>query len=80
MMGVPGALGRGEPEPKMPMLMLDELIGMFLGGMLGTGGVPYWTRRARMFGEPEIGEPSLFRGVPGRMFTGLVGVDIAWWG
>lgn len=32
-----------------------------------------------MFGEPERGEPSMFTlwGVPGRMFTGLVGVDMA---
>lgn len=80
MMGVPGALGRGEPEPKTPILMLGELSGMFLGGMLGTGGVPYWPRRARIFGEPEIGEPSWFRGVPGRMFTGLLGVDMVMWG
>jgi hypothetical protein len=65
--------------PWMPILMPDELTGMFLGGMLGTGGVPYWARRARMFGEPEIGEPSMFWlwGVPGRMFTGLVGVDMS---
>lgn len=62
------------------MLTLDELTGMFLGGMLGTGGVPYWARRARIFGEPEIEEPSLSRGVPGRMFTGLVGVDIVYGG
>ena len=32
-----------------------------------------------MFGEPDMGEPSTFRlcGVPGRMFTGLVGVDMS---
>lgn len=59
MMGVPAALGRYEPVPWVPMLMLDELTGMFLGGMLGTGGVPNWARRARMFGEPEMGEPSI---------------------
>ena len=76
MMGVPAALGRGEPEPWLPMLMLGVRTGTFLGGMLGTGGVPYWARRARMFGEPEIEELSLFWGVPGRISTGLVGVDM----
>ena len=32
-----------------------------------------------MLGEPERGEPSTFTlwGVPGRMFTGLVGVDMS---
>jgi hypothetical protein len=29
-----------------------------------------------MLGEPEIEELSLFCGVPGRMSTGLVGVDM----
>lgn len=72
-------LGRAEPEPWAPILMPGELIGTVLGGMLGTGGVPYCARRARMFGEPERGEPSKFTlwGVPGRMFTGLVGVDMS---
>jgi hypothetical protein len=56
--------------------MLGVRTGTFLGGMLGTGGVPYWARRARMLGEPEIEELSLFCGVPGRMSTGFVGVDM----
>ena len=41
MIGVPATLGRCEPGPWMAMLVLDALTGMFLGGMLGTGGVPY---------------------------------------
>ena len=79
MIGVPARLGRCEPGPWMPVLVLDELIGMFLGGILGMGGVPYCIRRARMPGEPEMGEPSRFGlwGVPGRMFTGFVGVDMS---
>lgn len=56
-MGVPAILGRGEPEP-VPILMLGELAGIFLGGMLGMGGVPYWVRRARIPGEPEMEEAS----------------------
>ena len=78
MIGVPGRLGRCDPGPWMPRLVLDELVGMFLGGMLGIGGVPYWARNARIWGELEIEELSMSRswGVPGRMFTGLVGVDM----
>jgi hypothetical protein len=41
MMGVPARLGRFEMEPWMGILVLDELVGMFLGGMFGMGGVPY---------------------------------------